>query len=105
MVPIGAVLGALLAGRLKIKHPYTLLVGTALQIIGAACFATMESTVDIKASQYAYQIIFGLGSGISNTVSITAIPSIVAKMDVRKSLTSCLVVTWPAEANNLKLRH
>jgi hypothetical protein len=85
MVPIGAVFGALLAGRLRIKHQYTLLVGTALQLIGAICFALLESSTDIKPSQYGYQIIFGMGSGISNTVSITSIPSIVAKSDVRKS--------------------
>jgi hypothetical protein len=85
MVPIGAILGALLAGKLKIKHPYTLLGGTALQLIGAICFALMESSTEIKPSQYGFQIIFGLGSGISNTVSITAIPFIVSKSDVRKS--------------------
>ena len=85
MVPIGAILGAGLAEKLKVKPTYALIGGTVFQIIGAICFTLMKFSTEIQPSQYVYQIIFGLGSGISNTVSITAIPSIVAAPDVGKS--------------------
>ena len=83
MVPVGAVIGAGLADKLKLKPTYALLIGTALQLIGAINFALLPDTANIQSSQYAFQVILGAGSGISNAISTISVPLVVPKKDIR----------------------
>ncbi|KAF4625358.1 hypothetical protein G7Y89_g12808 [Cudoniella acicularis] len=86
MVPIGAVVGAAITDKCKVKPTYALLGGTTLQLVGAVCFAILPYSTEISASQYGYQILFGIGSGISNAVSTTSVPFIVQRKDVPAAL-------------------
>jgi hypothetical protein len=81
-----AFIGAGLADKLKIKPTYALLGGTTFQLIGAICFVTMPYSADIKPSQYGFQVIFGVGSGMSNAIATTSVPFIVQRKDIRESL-------------------
>ncbi|KAL9110802.1 MAG: hypothetical protein Q9187_008006 [Circinaria calcarea] len=79
MVPVGAVIGAGLADKLKIKPTYALLIGTALQLVGAVNFALLTDTADIQPSEYGFQVILGAGSGISNAISTISVPFVVPR--------------------------
>ncbi|TGO51456.1 hypothetical protein BCON_0161g00290 [Botryotinia convoluta] len=86
MAPVGAVIGAGLVTKFKIKPTYALLCGTVFQLIGAICFVTLPYSTEIKTSQYGFQVIFGVGSGISNAIATTSVPSIVQRKDIPAAL-------------------
>lgn len=86
MAPVGAVIGAGLADKFKIKPTYALIGGAVFQLIGAICFVTMPYSSDIKSSQYGFQVIFGIGSGMSNAIATTSVPFIVQRKDIPAAL-------------------
>lgn len=86
MVPVGAVIGVALAKKYTVKPTYALLGGTVFQLVGAICFATQPYSTEIQSFQYGFQVLFGIGSGVSNAIGTTSVPFIVRRVDIRKSL-------------------
>lgn len=60
---------------------YSVMGGALLQVVGYALLATGGSYVDIPAAVYGYQVIAGLGCGISFQTLILNIPHVVEKRD------------------------
>lgn len=99
-VPIGTVVGSVISGRFKTKPIYGMLLGALLQLAAVICFAVIplsggrEST--LPASQYGFQILIGLGNGISYTVNFNGMPY---SLDGRKEL------VVPAMGANTQFRY
>ncbi|KAF2758475.1 MFS multidrug transporter-like protein [Pseudovirgaria hyperparasitica] len=86
MVPVGAVAGAATVEKLKIKPTFALLVGAAFQLAGAIGFALLPFSTEVQASQYGFQVLFGLGSGLSNAIATSCIPQIVERKNISSAL-------------------
>ncbi|KAK7948856.1 uncharacterized protein PG986_009742 [Apiospora aurea] len=77
----GTILSANVAKRSKVPTIYTVMVGALLQILGYALLATGGSYIDIPPGVYGYQVIAGLGCGISFQTLILNIPHVAEKRD------------------------
>ena len=83
-VPVGAVLGAALSSKFKVRPTYPLCVGAILQLIAAINFALLPTDEKIHPSQYGFQVILGIGSGINNAIGTASVPHTVQKKDIGK---------------------
>lgn len=77
-VPVGTIASAKIASALKVPFIYILFIGAALQVIG---FALLGVTKTAAATIYGYEVIAGLGCGISFQTLFLAIPFTVEKRD------------------------
>lgn len=77
----GTILSATVAKRSKIPAIYCVMLGAILQIVGYALLATSGSFIAIPPAVYAYQVIAGLGCGISFQTLILNIPLVAEKRD------------------------
>lgn len=77
----GTILSAAVAKRTKVPTMYSVLLGALLQIVGYALLATSGSFISIPPGVYAYQVIAGLGCGISFQALILNIPLVAEKRD------------------------
>lgn len=86
-VPVGTITASVFAGALNIKPVPGALLGALLQLIGVVCFATWPAPDDFQgkfpATEYAFQIILGLGNGLSYTMNFNGMPY---TLDGRKEL-------------------
>lgn len=87
MIPFGAglaagtILSANVVKRSKLPAVYFVIFGALLQVVGFTLLATSGSWVAIPPAVYGYQIIAGLGCGISFQTLILLIPVVVEKRD------------------------
>jgi predicted MFS family arabinose efflux permease len=77
----GTILSAAVAKRTKVPTIYSVMLGSLLQIVGYALLATTESFIAIPPGVYGYQVIAGLGCGISFQALILNIPLVAEKRD------------------------
>ncbi|KAK8134590.1 hypothetical protein PG984_006602, partial [Apiospora sp. TS-2023a] len=77
----GTILSANVAKRSRVPVMYTVMVGALLQVVGYALLATGGSYVDIPPAVYGYQVIAGLGCGVSFQTLILNIPHVAEKRD------------------------
>ncbi|KAI1842149.1 hypothetical protein JX266_011682 [Neoarthrinium moseri] len=77
----GTILSANVARRSKVPPVYSVIVGALLQVLGYALLASSGSYVAVPPAVYAYQVIAGLGCGISFQTLILAIPAVSEKRD------------------------
>ncbi|KAK7920463.1 MFS multidrug transporter-like protein [Apiospora marii] len=102
----GTILSANVTKKSKIPAVYSVLVGAVLQIVGYALLASSGSYVGIPPAVYAYQVIAGLGCGISFQTLILLIPFVAEKRDHGesslpsrlKSISACQNLTAIVEA-------
>lgn len=90
--PFGAILANRVIGSLKVPFMYVLIVGAVLQTVGYALLTTLRPSATIPASTYVYQVIAGIGAGISFQSLVFAVPFILEKKHQGKlfySLLSC----------------
>lgn len=80
-VPIGTVASANIAGKLQVPAVYIIIAGAVLQVVGFALLSTLEASTQIPPAVYGYQVIAGLGCGISFQTLFLAIPFIAEKRD------------------------
>ncbi|EMR65128.1 putative efflux pump antibiotic resistance protein [Eutypa lata UCREL1] len=80
-VPIGTVASANIAGKLQVPAVYIIIAGAVLQVVGFALLGTLEASTQIPPAVYGYQVIAGLGCGISFQTLFLAIPFIAEKRD------------------------
>lgn len=74
--PVGM---SLVLGKFKVPVLYWLLLGGLLQVAGVAGFSQSSTGKDIKASQYGFQILAGIGVGIFNVLLLLLTPHIVER--------------------------
>ena len=84
MTPVGSIIGPALFNKFKLRPMWVLFLGTALQFIGAIGFALLPYSTTIPSYQYGYQVIFGLGAGMNISLTISSVPSIVDKKNIRR---------------------
>jgi hypothetical protein len=82
----GAAIAGVLVQRLRIALFYVLLAAGILQTIGLSLLSTLSnSDQNFPPSVYGYQIILGVGFGISFATVVMMIPLVVEKRDMGTS--------------------
>ena len=70
---IGSYLGGAISSR-RNNTPYTLIASMLLQLVGCGLLSTLGNTIEIPPKQYAFEVILGLGLGMSlSTATILTI--------------------------------
>lgn len=85
--PIGSVLAPTICKKAKVPPIYLCLVGSALQVIGCALLSTIPNHASIFHGQYGYQVIAGIGVGISLACLVVMAPFTVEERDKCRFLT------------------
>jgi hypothetical protein len=83
-LPFGIILASALTGKSQLPFLYALILGASLQIIGFALLSTLPTSVETWPGQYGYNVIAGLGIGISIGAFFAMGPVAVDKKDQRK---------------------
>ncbi|KAH8730006.1 major facilitator superfamily domain-containing protein, partial [Phaeosphaeriaceae sp. PMI808] len=81
-VPVGSGVTGALLGRLRIRPCLIIGFGAALQLVGTALLSRNSSEYNIDPSQYAYQILIGLGLGFVMPTLIYVLPHTMEKRDL-----------------------
>ena len=85
-VPIGSALPGILIPKLKVPPCYVFLAGAILQTIGVALMGTLSiSDVKVPKAQYGYQVILGLGIGLTLSSLLIAAPTVIEDKDTGNS--------------------
>lgn len=85
MIPIGSVIGsAFMGGKLRIAPCYIVLAGAILELIGVALLSQISTAPEIDSSQYGFQVLAGLGTGMINAALIILTPYLMEKRDLGK---------------------
>ena len=100
LIPIGTVTGSIISSKFNTRLIYGMLVGALLQLVAVVCFATAPISDTrggaLPARQYGFQILIGLGNGISYVVNFTGMSYL---GDGRKDLVA------PAMGANTQFRY
>ena len=84
--PLGSVTSGFLIQKLKVPPIYVFLVAAILQTIGVALMGTLKvSDPDVPSAQYAYQVILGLGIGLTLSSLIIGAPTVIKDKDTGMS--------------------
>ncbi|KAF7914938.1 hypothetical protein BELL_0327g00030 [Botrytis elliptica] len=78
LAPVGSVISAILAGKVKIPPIYLVLIASCIQVIGFALLSTLPTAAAASPAQYGYQVIAGFGIGINISTLILMTPYSVA---------------------------
>ncbi|KAL8891707.1 MAG: hypothetical protein Q9192_005711 [Flavoplaca navasiana] len=80
--PLGSALSGYLVSKAKIPPFHLFLVAAVLQIIGLALMGTLSVTSSgVPPAQYGYQVILGLGIGLTLSSLIIAAPTVIEGKD------------------------
>lgn len=94
--PLGSVTSGYLVQRIKFPPVYIFLVAAILQTIGLALMGTLSvSDPHVPSAQYAYQVVLGLGIGLTLSSLLIAAPTVIKENDTGMSYLSFIfVVLW-----------
>ena len=79
--PLGILLGSILAGRAKIPAVYLMAVAGIMQVVGFALLSTLSGIVGVSKAQYGYQVLGGLGAGMTTGLAVILTPFVVEDRD------------------------
>lgn len=80
--PLASILSGLLVTKVKVPPVYIFLAAAILQILGLALMGTLSiSQHTVPSAQYGYQVILGLGIGLTQTLIIVAAPLAIEEKD------------------------
>ena len=82
--PLGSIIAAQLMSKYKVPPAGLLALGGIFQTVGIVLLSTLSQTKNIQPAQYGYQILAGLGNGISVAITTLLIPPAVEKRDLGK---------------------
>lgn len=80
-VPVGTVAGANAASKLRVPAIYLVMIGAIFQIIGYSLLSTLGNSLSIEPALYGYQVLVGVGSGMSYQVLYLLVPFTSDKID------------------------
>lgn len=92
--PLGSVLSGYLVQKIKFPPVYVFFVAAILQTVGLALMGTLDvSDPHVPSAQYAYQVILGLGIGLTLSSLIIAAPVVIDDKDTGTSYLAfiCLI--------------
>ena len=80
--PLGSAISGYLVSKVKIPAIYLFLAAAILQTIGLALMGTLStSDPTVPSSQYGYQVILGLGIGLTLSSLLIAAPTVIEPKD------------------------
>ena len=84
--PLGSVVSGYLVQKIKFPPVYVFFVAAILQTVGLALMGTLDvSDPNVPSAQYAYQVILGLGTGLTLSSLIIAAPVVINDKDTGMS--------------------
>ncbi len=84
--PLGSITSGYLVQKIKFPPVYVFLVAAILQTVGLALMGTLNvSDPDVPSAQYAYQVILGLGIGLTLSSLLVAAPTVIKEKDTGMS--------------------
>ena len=84
--PLGSVVSGYLVQKIKVPPVYVFFVAAILQTVGLALMGTLDvSDPNVPSAQYAYQVILGLGIGLTLSSLIIAAPVVIDDKDTGTS--------------------
>ena len=84
--PLGSVISGYLIQSIKLPPTYVFLVGAILQTIGLALMGTLNvSDPNVPSAQYGYQVILGLGIGLTLSSLLIGAPTVIKEKDTGMS--------------------
>jgi predicted MFS family arabinose efflux permease len=81
-VVVGSGLTGILLGRLKLRPVVVIAAGSTLQLIGTTLLARSSLEYRIHTSQYAFQVLVGLGLGLVMPALIYLLPYTMDRKDL-----------------------
>jgi len=87
-VPFGSGIAGAMMGKPRIPPCWIILGGSLMEILGIALLSQIDTSSHIDASQYAFQIIAGTGTGLVNSGLILLVPYAMDKRDLGKLFTT-----------------
>jgi MFS family permease len=81
LVPFGVMVGAGICKKAKLPIVYAIMLGSILQVIGFSLLSSTPHTKEIFMGQYGYQIIAGLGTGMTTGCLLVIMPFTVEERD------------------------
>lgn len=84
--PLGAGLSGFLVTKIKIPPVYIFLFAAILQTVGVALMGTLSiENSGVPQEQYGYQVILGLGIGLTLSLLLVAAPTVIEEKDTGMS--------------------
>ena len=85
--PLGSAVSGFLVSKIQLPPIYIFLVAAILQTVGLALMGTLSVTEPgVASAQYGYQVILGLGIGLTLSSLIVAAPTVIDDKDTGTSL-------------------
>lgn len=72
--PVGAVFSAGVGGKLQVPGLFLAMFGAVIQVVGFALLSTLPSTMHIDPAIYGYEVLCGLGTGITYQILYLMVP-------------------------------
>ena len=92
--PLGSVTSGYVVQKIKFPPVYVFLIAAILQTVGLALMGTLDvSDPNVPSVQYAYQVILGLGIGLTLSSLIIAAPVVIDDRDTGMSHQILISVT------------
>lgn len=80
--PVGSIVSAMIAGKLKVPPIYLVLIASTLQVIGFTLLSTLPTSGGfLSHAQYGYEVIAGFGVGVNISTLMLMTPFSVEKRD------------------------
>lgn len=79
--PIGSIVSALIAGKMKVPPIYIVIFASMLQVVEFVLLTTLPASSKLLANQYDYKIIAGFGCGINISLLVLMTPFSVKTQD------------------------
>jgi len=79
--PVGMIGGSTLGSKLRVPAIYLVMFGSVLQIMGCALLGTQSSADGIDHALYGYQVISGIGCGMTYQMLYLLIPFTAVQSD------------------------
>jgi len=98
--PLGSGISGFLVSKVQVPPLYIFLTAAILQTIGLALMGTLSvADLGVQSVQYAYQVILGLGIGLTLSSILVAAPTVIEEKDTgthAPSLQNTPILTFPA---------
>lgn len=83
--PLAATLSGLLTSNFRIPPLYLIVVGSVLQLVGLGLTCSLPIDLfSVSPMQYGYEVIMGLGFGLSLSTILTITPLLVKGLELGK---------------------
>ncbi|KAH3986698.1 hypothetical protein HBH51_015450 [Parastagonospora nodorum] len=89
MIPVGSALAGALMGKPRIPPCGVVLAGAVLEIIGVVLLSRISTSPQIDSTQYGFQVLAGLGTGMVNAALIILVPYIMETKDLSVGSAAC----------------